>query len=144
MFFYADSLSLFHSDRFDSILLCVTISLLFFCYSRSVSLSISSEPGHISLCSVLYSLESSVVAVWIVATVKMKTHKLFLVSTIFIYTNGDEPPHFNLRFTAPDYNNTPTQIKCNNCCLIFFSYLLFLFLVLLFVPFLLYHFCCCI
>lgn len=32
----------------------------------------------------------------------------------------DEPPHFNLRFTAPDYNNTSQRIKRNNCWDCFF------------------------
>lgn len=68
------------------------------------------------------------VAVWIVVgpgTVKMKTHSTtFSLSgqyNIYMYTTHDEPPHFNLRFTASDYNNTPPQrrIKRNNCCLIF-------------------------
>lgn len=44
-----------------------------------------------------------------------------------IYIHNDEPPHFNLRFTAPDYNNTPTRIKRNNrfCCLYHYSVVTF-------------------
>lgn len=130
MLFYADSLSLHHSVRFDS---AVRHHFVFFLFN---SLALSSSPPSLatslSLLGVLYSL----VAVWIVATVKRKTHKLFSGQyNIYIHTHGDEPPHFNLRFTAPDYNNTPTQIKCNNCCLIFFSYSLFVVCSFFAIPF---------
>lgn len=40
--------------------------------------------------------------------VKMKTQTP-LVSNIYIH--NDEPPHFNLRFTAPDYNNNTLHLE---------------------------------
>lgn len=38
----------------------------------------------------------------------------------------DEPPHFNLRFTAPDYNNTSQRIKRNNCWDFYFHFSCFM------------------
>lgn len=65
-------------------------------------------------------------------TKKYTTASSFLrsVEYYFTYTNDDEPPHSNLRFAAPDCNNTHTKHQThhtsnkmrNNCWLIFFPF----------------------